>query len=155
MANKNLLKSKAVLKAISIGLAAMMAMTPVVGATDVYADETEPEGTPEGATESATESSTPKEADGAPTVTTSSSTDESGATTTVTETTQNYTDGSVETRTEEHTIYHDKSEYITEGVTEDTPGAVLLEEGKSTSTISVISKEARDETIHHEAETHE
>ena len=54
MANKNLLKSKAVLKAISIGLAAMMAMTPVVGATDVYADETEPEGTPEGATESAT-----------------------------------------------------------------------------------------------------
>ena len=51
MANKNLLKSKAVLKAISIGLAAMMAMTPVVGATDVYADETEPEGTPEGATE--------------------------------------------------------------------------------------------------------
>ena len=39
MANKNLLKSKAVLKAISIGLAAMMAMTPVVGATDVYADD--------------------------------------------------------------------------------------------------------------------
>ena len=39
MANKNLLKSKAVIKAISIGLAAMMAMTPVVGATDVYADD--------------------------------------------------------------------------------------------------------------------
>ena len=39
MANKNLLKSKAVLKAISIGLAAMMAMTPVVGTTDVYADD--------------------------------------------------------------------------------------------------------------------
>ena len=39
MANKNLLKNKAVLKAISIGIAAMMAMTPVVGATDVYADD--------------------------------------------------------------------------------------------------------------------
>lgn len=39
MANKNLLKSKAVIKAISIGLAAMMAMTPVAGATDVYADD--------------------------------------------------------------------------------------------------------------------
>ena len=39
MANKNLLKSKAVLKAISIGLAAMMAMTPVAGAVDVLADE--------------------------------------------------------------------------------------------------------------------
>ena len=39
MANKNLLKSKAVIKAISIGLAAMMAMTPVVGTTDVYADD--------------------------------------------------------------------------------------------------------------------
>lgn len=39
MANKNLLKNKAVLKAISIGLAAMMAMTPVAGATDVYADD--------------------------------------------------------------------------------------------------------------------
>ena len=175
MANKNLLKSKAVIKAISIGLAAMMAMTPVVGATDVYADETEPEGTPEGATESATESSTAKEADGDPTVTTSSR-DESGATTTVTETTQNYTDGSVETRTEEHTIYHDKSEYITEGVTEDTPGAVLLEEGKSSGSIkeleqdayeevvhhdatyttkTVVDQEAYDETVHHDAVTHE
>ena len=60
MANKNLLKSKAVLKAISIGLAAMMAMTPVVGATDVYADDVdgnEPESNESNISESQSESS--------------------------------------------------------------------------------------------------
>lgn len=60
MANKNLLKSKAVIKAISIGLAAMMAMTPVVGATDVYADDVdgnEPESNESNISESQSESS--------------------------------------------------------------------------------------------------
>lgn len=60
MANKNLLKSKAVIKAISIGLAAMMAMTPVIGATDVYADDVdgnEPESNESNISESQSESS--------------------------------------------------------------------------------------------------
>lgn len=45
MRNEKLLRNKAVIKALSIGLAAMMAITPVVGTVDVYAGETDPEPT--------------------------------------------------------------------------------------------------------------
>ena len=42
MRNDKLLKNKAVIKALSIGLAAMMAITPVVGTVDVYAGDGDP-----------------------------------------------------------------------------------------------------------------